>query len=145
MIRPVIVAAALVLGITAVVAANDPISERKEAMKSLGAATKAGAAMAKGEAPFDKAKAQEIFKAYQQAAQKLPGLFPDSSKSGGNTEAAPKIWEDMAGFKAAVAKFEQDAAHGLAKAADLDGFKAAFGAATKNCGSCHESFRLKKS
>ncbi|MDJ1158512.1 cytochrome c [Chelatococcus sp. SYSU_G07232] len=145
MIRPVIVVAALALGVSAVVAANDPIAERKDTMKSVGAATKTGAAMAKGEMPFDSVKAQEIFKAYQQAAQKFPALFPDNTKTGGNTEAAAKIWEDKSGFTAAAAKFEKDAADAASKAADLDGFKAAFGAVTKNCSTCHESFRMKKS
>ena len=59
------------------------------------------------------------------------------------TTAAPKVWDDQAGFKAAFAKFETDAAAG-ATVASLDGFRTAFGAATKNCGACHEVYRVKK-
>ena len=83
-------------------------------MKAVGAATREGAAMAKGEAPFDAAKAQAGFKTYGDAAKKMPGLYPDSAKTGGETTAAPKIWEDQAGFKAAFAKFDADAAKGAA-------------------------------
>lgn len=131
------------IGLTAVVADTDPIAERRNAMKAVGAATRDGAAIAKGEAPFDAAKAQAIFKVYVDASKKMPGLYPASAKTGGETTAAPKIWEDQAGFKAAFVKFETEAGAG-ASAANLDGFKAAFGNATKNCGSCHEAYRIKK-
>lgn len=143
MIRTALVLAGLGLGLTAVMAQSNPIAERKDAMKAVGAATRDGAAIAKGEVAFDAAKAQAIFKTYADAAKKVPTLFPDSSKTGGETTANPKIWEDQAGFKAAFAKFETDAAAG-ATAANLDGFRTAFGAVTKNCGTCHEVYRIKK-
>jgi len=143
MIRTAFVLAGLGLGLTAVMAQSNPIAERQQAMKALGAATREGAAMAKGEAPFDSAKAQAVFKTYAETAKKAPTLFPDSSKTGGETTAAPKIWEDQAGFKAAFVKFESDAAAG-ATVTSLDGFRTAFGAATKNCGGCHEAYRIKK-
>lgn len=143
MIRTAFVLAGLGLGITAVLAQSNPIAERQQAMKALGAATREGAAMAKGEAPFDATKAQAVFKTYADTAKKVPTLFPDSSKTGGETTASPKIWEDQAGFKAAFVKFESDAAAG-ANVASLDGFLTAFGAATKNCGACHEAYRIKK-
>ena len=143
MIRTALVLAGLGLGLTAVMAQSNPIAERKDAMKAVGAATRDGAAIAKGEVAFDAAKAQAIFKTYADAAKKMPTLFPDSSKTGGETTAAPKIWEDQAGFKAAFVKFEADAAAG-ASVANLDAFRTAFGAATKNCGTCHEVYRIKK-
>lgn len=143
MIRTVLVAAVLGLGLTAVVAQSDPIAERRNTMKGVGAATRDGAAMAKGEAPFDATKAQTIFKVYGDAAKKMPGLFPDSAKTGGETTAAPKIWEDQAGFKAAFVKFETEAGTHTS-VGDLDAFRAAFGNVTKNCGACHEVYRIKK-
>lgn len=143
MIRTALVLAGLGLGLTAVMAESNPISERQQTMKAVGGATREGAAMAKGEAAFDTAKAQAIFKTYADAAKKMPDLFPDTSKTGGETTAAPKIWEDQAGFKAAFAKFETDSAAGTT-VANLDGFRTAFGAATKNCGTCHEVYRIKK-
>ncbi len=143
MIRTIAVAAILGLGVTAVLAQSDPITERRNAMKAVGAATRDGAAIAKGEAPYEAAKAQAIAKAYVDSAKKMPGLYPDNSKTGGETTAAPKIWEDQAGFKAAFAKFETDAA-AIGTATDVASFRTAFGNATKNCGSCHEVYRIKK-
>lgn len=143
MIRTALVAAVLGLGLTAVVAQSDPITERRNTMKGVGAATRDGAAIAKGEVPFDAAKAQAIFKVYVDASKKMPGLYPDTSKTGGETTAAPKIWEDQAGFKAAFVKFETDAT-AAAAATDVAGFRTAFGNVTKNCGTCHETYRIKK-
>lgn len=143
MIRTALVVACIGLGLTAVVAQSDPIAERRNTMKAVGAATRDGAAMAKGEAAFDTGKAKAIAKVYSDAAKKVPGLYPDTSKTGGDTTASPKIWEDHAGFQAAFAKFDT-AANAVGAAADLNGFRAAFGDATKNCGACHEVYRVKR-
>jgi cytochrome c556 len=144
MIRTALVAAGLVLGLTTVVAQSDPIAERKNAMKAVGAATGLGAKIAKGEEAFDAAKVQGIFKVYVDAAKKVPTLYPANSKTGGDTSAATKIWEDEAGFKAAFVKFEADATAGGTAATDLAGFRTAFGNVTRNCGSCHETYRIKR-
>jgi cytochrome c556 len=143
-LRTACVAIAIALGASAVVAQTNAISERKEIMKGVGAAAKTGAALARGTQPYDNAKAQAVFATYAVAAAKMPSLFPDDSKTGGETTASPKIWEDMNGFKAAFAKFEADAKAAQASVKDLDSFKAAFGAMGKNCGGCHEVFRIKK-
>lgn len=144
MIRIVIAAAGLAIGLAAASAQSDPIAERKNVMKAVGAATGLGAKFAKGEEAFDAAKAQGIFKTYIDAAKKVPTLFPDNSKTGGETTAATKIWEDQAGFKAAFVKFEADATAGAAASTDLAGFRTAFGNVTRNCGSCHETYRIKR-
>jgi cytochrome c556 len=155
MIRTVFAAAsvaAMALGVTVAIAQQDVIKERKTLMKANGDQAKTGAAMMKGEAPFDLAKAQAIFAALQEAAVKMPGLYPESSKSEVGSPAAdefspsPKVWEDMADFKARFEKLGADAKAAAASVKDLDSFKAAFGSIGKNdCGGCHETYRLKKS
>lgn len=141
--RALLVLTVLALGATAV-AAQDPIAARKDLMKGLGGQTKAGAQMAKGSDPFDLAKAKAIFAAYQDAAVKGPTLFPDTSKTGGDTEASPKIWENKADFDAKFTKMGADAKAASDSVKDLDSFKVAFGTVTKNCGGCHEGYRVKK-
>lgn len=132
------------IGASAVVAQTDPIAARKAAMKSTGAATGAGAKFAKGETPFNLDEAKKIFQVYIDTAKVMPGLFPENSKSGGETTASPKVWEDGAVFKAGFAKWEKESTEALASVKDLASFQAAFGTVTKNCGSCHETFRVKK-
>lgn len=143
--RTVIIVAATALAAYAAVAQVDAIATRKSVMKGVGDQTKVGGAMAKGEAPYDQAKAQAMFTTYVEASDKMPNLFPDNSKTGGETAALPAIWEKMDDVKARFAKLGADAKAALASVKDLDSFKATFSAITKNCGGCHETYRAKKS
>ena len=146
MTRIVLAAAAVALAVTAVAAQSDPIAARKALMKSNGDQAKVGAAMAKGEAPFDLTKAQAIFATFADAATKAPALFPEGSQTGGKTEALPAIWENKADFDARLAKFGSAAKEAEGKVKDLDSLKATWGAFAKdNCGGCHEKYRAKKS
>jgi cytochrome c556 len=146
MMRIVLGVAAVALAVTAVAAQSDPIAARKALMKANGDQAKIGAAMAKGEAPFDAAKVQTIFATFIDAATKAPALFPDNSKTGGETAALPAIWENKADFDARLAKFGADAKAAQSKVKDLDTLKATWGPLLKdNCGGCHEKYRQKKS
>ena len=145
-IRPVFAVTAVALGICAAAAQQDPIAARRALMKANGDAAKTAGAMAKGDAPFDLAAAHKIFATFEDAAAKMPALFPDNSKTGGDTAADPKIWQNMADFKARFAKFGEDAKAADASVKDLDSFKAALGDIGKNdCGGCHQNYRVKKS
>ena len=142
----ILLGAALLAATTgSAISASDPIAVRKAMMKNVGAATGAGGAMMKGEAEFNAVAAELILRTMNTAALGFGELFPAGSESGGDTTASPKIWEDRAGFDAAMAKFQSDTAAGIAaKPANLDAFKAAFGAAASNCGACHKAYRVKK-
>ncbi len=135
--------AAAALG-TTVLAAENPILARQELMKANGKHAKAGAAMAKGEKPFNLATAKKIFATFEASAQKMPDLFPSDSKTGHKTTVAPKVWEDMADFKARFKKLGDDAKNAEASVTDLASFKTAFGAIGKDCGGCHHEYRIKK-
>jgi cytochrome c556 len=149
MIRIVFAIVAIVLGLSAATAQEDPIKARKALMKTNGDQAKIGAAMMKGEQPFDAAAVHKMFAAFQDAAAKMPALFPDNTKGGDSADefnAGPKIWEDMADFKAKFVKFGEDAKAADAKVTDADSLKAALGDIGKNdCGACHKDYRLKKS
>ncbi len=127
------------------IGADDPIAARKSMMQNVGAAAGAGGAMLKGEAEFNAVTAELILRTMHTAALGFGELFPEGSETGEKTTAAPSVWEDRAGFDAAVLKFQSDTAVGIAmKPADIEAFKMAFGAATANCGTCHKDYRIKK-
>src|SRR5438552_13575241 len=84
--RTVLAVAAIAIGVTAVAAQSDPIAARRAHMKEVGAQTKTGAGMAKGEIPYDQTKAQGIFAAYVKAGSDLPNLFPKPRRP----EATPR-------------------------------------------------------
>jgi cytochrome c556 len=145
MLRTILVTAALAVGATAVLAQGDPIAQRRQTMKGVGDATKIGSAMAKGEAPFDAAKAKEVLQVYAAAADRMHNYFPETSKTGGETTAAPTIWQNQAEFRKRFDDWAVEIKKASAQTDSLDSFKAAFGNVTKACGGCHETFRIKKS
>lgn len=122
-------------------AQSDVIQQRKALMSAMGDQTKAGAAILKGEQPYDAAKAAAIFKAYTDAA-KFNTLFPDGSDKG-NTKAAPAIWTDRAGFDAQMAKFNATVQEGLPQIGTEAGFKAAFTAVAATCRTCHSTYQVR--
>jgi cytochrome c556 len=154
MIRTVLAvgcAASILLGVGFAVAQQDVIKERKDLMKANGQQAKIAADMMKGDRPFDMATAHKIFAAFEEAATKMPDLYPAGSESETGSPAADdfsptaKVWENMADFKARFTKFGEDAKAADASVKDLDSFKAALTNIGKNdCGACHQIYRQKK-
>ena len=136
---------AVAIGATAASAqsCDDTIKQRQALMKRSGDNAKLGASMIRGETPFDLAKTKDIFGAFADKATKLPTLFPDCSKSGADTHAAPAIWQKQDEFKERIAKFAADIKTAQDATKDLDSFKANFPTVGKNCSGCHENFRTK--
>jgi cytochrome c556 len=87
--------------------------------------------MAKGEAPFDLAKAQKIFDMFEDTANKASALFQQNSVEEATADdpytASPEIWKNMKDFKARLAKLGTDAKAANSSVKDLESFKAAFG------------------
>lgn len=142
-------AAFAVLALSAGVAhaADDPIAIRKDLMDANGAAAAVSAGLLKGEIPYNPVVAKEAIMTLRGVAHAYGSFFPAGSDKG-NTKASPKIWQDAAGFQAALTKF-RTAADAAAKAsgkggpADLAAFKAAIMPVLGNCAACHRDYRLK--
>lgn len=129
------------------VAVADPIQDRQALMKERGKLAGQISKVVKGETPFDAAAVLDALKALEANAEKFDAdtLFPVGSDKG-DTTAAPKIWEDMAGFKAAEDKFLADAKAAVASPpADVDALKAQLNTLGGDCGTCHQTYRIKKS
>ena len=145
MLRMLAVLAAVAVGATTVLAQNlTPIQERKAAFKAMAGANKEPGGMLKGDVPFDAAKVQATLTVFQAQAAKLKDLFPDDSKTGGDTEALPAIWEKKADFNARMDKFAADAKAAAAAIKDEASFKAEMPKVLGNCGACHKEYRKAK-
>ncbi|QIG93334.1 MULTISPECIES: c-type cytochrome [unclassified Bradyrhizobium] len=145
--RIVVVAAVLALSAGAVVAQQDQVNKTQAQMKETGKNAGAIAAMIKGEKPYDQATVDAALARFEDTAKKLPTLFPESTKGlkpEGDYSASPKIWEDKAGFESHIASFTKVVADTKGKVKDLDTLKAEMPALFKQCGGCHETYRLKK-
>jgi len=141
--RIVLAVAVVALGVTAVVAQSDPIATRKALMKENGKQSGVAKAMIEGKEPFDLAKAKVVLATFAAVSDKGKNLWPDNSKSGGDTASLPAIWENKADFEAKLAKLSSDAKAKDAGVKDLDSFKAAMGDIGKDCGGCHNTYRKK--
>jgi cytochrome c556 len=129
----------------ALAAGADAIKERRELTKANGEASKPLVPMMKGAAPFDLPTVQKALMAYENAADKMPGLFPSDSKTG-DTNALPVIWDDKnkADLDARFEKLGKDAAAALAAIRDEASFKATMTDFFRNCGGCHDKYRAKQ-
>ncbi|MCZ6647225.1 MAG: cytochrome c [SAR324 cluster bacterium] len=78
-------------------------------------------------------------------AKLLPKLFPEGTGEG-KTDALPKIWQDMDGFKKAAGKLEQEASKlaQVAQSGDSGAIMAQLKKTGKACGGCHKKFRQPK-
>lgn len=144
MIRTILALGVLSVGMTSVMAQNDPIATRKEAMKQVARANAEVSKISKGEAPFKLETVQAALKIMEDSSKKMPALYPDTAKTGGETRALPSIWENKAAFNASFEKFGKDAAAASAKIVDEASFKAVYGEVLKNCDSCHDTYRQKR-
>ena len=142
--RSFVIATVLAISMGAVWAQSDPIATRKATMKKTGGAGADVTKMIKGEAPFDLKTVQATLKTIGETAKVMPTLFPDTAKTGGETRALPKIWEDRADFDARWVKLGKDADAASAKITDEASLKVAFGDVTKNCDNCHDTYRARR-
>ncbi len=144
--RTVVVVGTLLLGVGAVVAQQDAVKVAQDQMKGNGKNAGALAAMVKGEKPYDQATVNAALAQFEETVKKLPTLFPESMKglkAEGDYSASPKIWEDKAGFSEHIASFGKAVTDAKASVKDLDALKVALPAIGKQCGGCHETFRIK--
>jgi len=146
--RTLIVVTMLLLGIGAVAAQQDQVKHAQTVMKANGKNAGILAAMVKGEKPYDQAQVDAAFAQLEDTAKQLPTLFPVSTKGHkpeGDYYTSSKVWEDKAGFESHIASFSKIVTEAKAKIKDLDTLKATFPAVGKECGGCHETYRIKNS
>ena len=148
MIRTVVIAGTLLLGVGAVMAQGDQVKQTQTMMKGNGKNAGALAAMIKGEKPYDQATVDAALAQFNDTAKKLPTLFPASLKGAkfdGDYSPTDKVWDDKAGFDEHIASFAKTVSDAKGKITDLDALKAELPVIGKQCGGCHETYRIKKS
>ncbi|HEV8390987.1 MAG TPA: cytochrome c [Dongiaceae bacterium] len=134
--------------VATLVQAADPITVRREAMKSNGAAMKAiNETLEKGGTAADlaphAAKVNEV-------AMKVATLFPAGSdqpqgKDPGQTMAKAEIWQNPDDFATKVKAFQDEAAmfNTAVAGGDMAVIKAEFEKLGGACGGCHKVYRAK--
>lgn len=129
-----------VAAVTGTAVADDIAHERHELMEGVRDATKPVGAMLKGEQEFDAETLQASLAVFADAGARLGDMVPKGSEGG---EAAPAIWEDMAGFKAEINKWRDATAAAIAAdPQDLASARPVVGPVLKSCKSCHDGYRI---
>ncbi|MBV8698885.1 c-type cytochrome [Bradyrhizobium sp.] len=147
MMRAVVAVGVLMLGATAVIAQQDQLKDTQTMMKGNGKNAGALSAIVKGEKPYDQATVDAALAQFDDTAKKLPKLFPASLKGkpfDGDYQPSDKIWQDKAGFDEHIASFAKAVSDAKGKIKDTDTLKAELGLIGKQCGGCHETYRVKK-
>ena len=141
-----LVLAISVLALAGSAALADPVLDRQALMKERGKIAGGLSKVVQGDEAFDAASVLAALQALQANAEKfdVEALFPPGSDDD-DTTAAPKIWEDKAGFKATADKFLADVkAAAAAPPADVDTLKVQLNTIGGDCGACHQAYRIKK-
>jgi len=147
MMRTMMVVGTLLLGMSAVAAQEDQVKATQAVMKGNGKNAGALADIVKGVKPYDQATVDAALAQFEDTVKKFPTLFPNSIKGlkpDGQFSASPKVWEDRAGFDEHIASFSKAVADAKGKIKDLDTLKATLPVIGKQCGGCHETYRLKE-
>ncbi len=137
------VSATVVAMPVAIAEGDDPRHERHELMEGVRDAAKPVGAMLKGESDYDADVVMASLQTWHDGSMRFGDLFPEGSDTGMDTEAAPAIWEDRAGFEAALLKWRE--AVEAAQAANpmtLEAAKPTVGPVFQTCKGCHDTYRI---
>ncbi len=142
--------AALVLGVSlgayAAAKPKDVVKYRQGVMKTNSAIYKNIRAITRGKVEFS-AQLPNLADALAANGRVIASMFPKGTgPEAGKTRAKAAIWQDMAGLKAAAAKYSTATGKlaKLAKGGDAKAVGAQLKVVDKACRACHKKFRGKK-
>ncbi len=147
---PILSAAAVVAAFSTVVLAQEmkpdrAIKYRQGILQAIGWNMGILGGMAKGDIPYDKAKAVRAATFINElSAMPWDGFVPGSD-TGAPTKAKPEIWKDKAKFDKVAEAMQAETVKlvAAANAGDLAALRPAVGAMGKACSNCHDDFRNK--
>jgi len=125
------------------------VKQRMDAMQDMADQSKIVADMFKGNSEFDRSALIDAAEAFVLHGIQMNELFPNTefSRTGSNTDALPRIWDEWEDFSEQVTQFvlrsESLKVTALATE-DIGELKNAFFKTTKSCSGCHKRFRKPK-
>ena len=136
-------ACVLVLSPFAIASDQAPQQLRQDVMKDVRQAAKPVGNMLRGNEEFDADTLMASLQVFSEAASQYGDLFPEGSESGFETEAAPAIWEDRAGFDEALTAFADATSLAIESAPQsLEEARATVSPVFKTCKGCHDNYRI---
>jgi cytochrome c556 len=147
MIRAVVVAGALLLGVGAVMAQQDVAVKQDNLMRAQGKSLY-GVMLktVKGETPYDQKAIDAALEQLAESAPTIPAVFARNPKQdvvNATYGSSPKVWQNKADFDSKVPAVEKAIADVKGKIKDVASLKVAYDSINDRCNDCHETYRLK--
>jgi cytochrome c556 len=147
MIRTVVVAGTLLLGIGAVVAQQDIAVKQDNLMRGQGKSLYGTILkMVKGEIPYDQAAIDTAIAQLEESVGKIANVFRPNPKQDvvdSTYGASQKVWKNKADFDSKIPPVAKAIAGVKGKIKDIASLKAAYTAINDKCTDCHETYRVK--
>ncbi len=135
----------LVLSGIAIAGDDAPQQIRQNMMKDVREAAKPVGNMLREKEEFNAETLMNSLMVFATAADRYGDLFPEGSESGFETEAAPAIWEDRAGFDAALEEFAEATKLAIESGPQtLDEARTTASPIFKTCKGCHDNYRVEE-
>ena len=147
MMRAVVVAGTLLLGVGAVMAQQDIAVQQDNLMRGqakylYGVMQK----MMKGETPYDQAAIDTAITELEESVGKIATVFTPNPKQdvvNSTYGSSQKIWQNKADFESKIPPVAKAIADVKGKIKDLASLKVAYGSINDRCNDCHETYRVK--
>lgn len=148
-IRILVAVAAVAVGASTVVAQQDSIAAKRNAvMKQSGkAAYGVFGGMVRGTTPYDQAVVDSAFNDLEAASKQMAALFPANALTSvpeSNFSFSTKAASNAADVQAKAEASAKAVADQKGKIKDIDSLKAASTAINAGCNGCHEPYRVRK-
>jgi cytochrome c556 len=138
---------ALLFGGRLAAAQEDVVVMREALMKASNKNLAALGKMAKGIQPYDQTAVDTALRQFDDAAGKLPALYPDRSKGAKSDDSrympSEKIWENRVDFESHIRSFSKSVSEYQGKIKNLEILKAAHSSLDEQCKACHETYRVR--
>jgi cytochrome c556 len=101
-------------------------------------------ATVKGDLTFDKTALERSAEVLDVIGRLVADHYPIGSDQG-STKAKPEIWSETPRFRQLAQASQSEAARlrAAVRGGDLDAIKAAYGATSQSCKSCHDAYRAR--
>ena len=147
MMRTIVIAGTLLLGVGAVMAQQEVAVQQQNLMKAQGKSMYVVIGKTvKGETPYDQAAINAAITELEANVVKIPTVFtpnPKEDVANANFGSSQKIWQNKADFDSKVPPVSKAIADVKGSIKDAASLKVAFDTIQAKCTDCHETYRLK--
>ena len=147
MIRPVVVAGALLLGVGAATAQQDVAVKQDNLMRAQAKSLyTVMLKMVKGEIRYDQAAVDAAIAQLEASVPTIADVFATNPKQDvvdATYGASQKVWQNKADFDSKIPPVAKAIADVKGKIKDVASLKVAYDSINDKCTNCHETYRLK--